>query len=206
MRDGRSRIGSARSCEPRATPCHLTITTAELERRMALRRRERVGRRAGALAAAVAVVAVGSLVVATSDWFQSSGVGTGPSAVPIASPVPSRAALPCETIDVADPQDPPAVVLGTRPGDSIAYQGVVTAFRIGNTTGEPSVDWSRLEPFMVETSVQLEALASSPDACIEQLQVTYERVSARRFAATCLSLTANALQHSAGRTGACHRI
>jgi hypothetical protein len=175
MRDGQleDRLRAVLRTEGDALP--LTITTAELERRMALRRRERVGRRAGALAAAVAVVAVGSLVVATSGWFQSSGVGTGPSAVPTASPVPSRAALPCETIDVSDSEDPPAVVLGTRPGDSIAHQGVVTAFRIGNTTGEPSADWPGLEPFMVETSVQLEALASSPDACIEQLQVTYER-------------------------------
>lgn len=150
-----------------------TITTAELERRLALRRRARAGRRAGLVAVAVAVVAIGSLVVSTSGWFRAPSVGSGPTAVPTASREPSSAALPCETIDTATTQAPPTLVLGLSSGDSMARQGAVTELQIGERSAELLNDWSRLESFMVEQSVQIEAFASNPDACIMHLNVTY---------------------------------
>ncbi len=46
----------------------LTITTEELERRLALRRRDRAGRRVGLLAAGIAVIAVGGFALAAGLW------------------------------------------------------------------------------------------------------------------------------------------
>ncbi len=71
----------------------LTITTSELERRLALRRRDRRGRALSLAAAAVVVVAVSSLVASTGGWFGIPGVGTGPetSSTPIETPARSLA-------------------------------------------------------------------------------------------------------------------
>ena len=88
----------------------MTISAEELERRLALRRRERTGRRLTFIAAAVAVVAVGTTAAIGGGWLRTPAVGTdatpnprtspsptvGPSAVPSpsATPVESVAALP----------------------------------------------------------------------------------------------------------------
>ena len=53
----------------------LTITTDELERRLALRRRERNGLRLTLVAAGIAVVAVGSIVAFGNGWLRMPAVG-----------------------------------------------------------------------------------------------------------------------------------
>ena len=65
----------------------VTITTAELERRLALRRRDRNGRRLALMAAAIAAIAVGSIVAIGNGWLRMPAVGTdvSPSPAPTAS-------------------------------------------------------------------------------------------------------------------------
>ena len=72
------RLRTALRAEGEALP--LTITPDELERRLALRRRERHGRRMGVLAAGLAVIALGSLVATTAGWIRMPAVGSGPEA------------------------------------------------------------------------------------------------------------------------------
>lgn len=176
MRDGQleERLRAVLRTEGDALP--LTITTAELERRMALRRRERVGRRAGLVAAAVAVVAVGSLVVTTSGWFQPSGVGTGPSAVPTASPAPSDAALPCETIDPTSMAEPPSLLMGVKPGDARAWGGLGSSYRLGDKQVGEEGTWDH-DTIGFEAvnagfpTERIQVLASDPDACLVGLLV-----------------------------------
>jgi hypothetical protein len=59
----------------------LTITSAELERRLLLRRRRATSRWVSLVAAAVAVVAVGAVIAFGDGWF-APVVGTQPSASP----------------------------------------------------------------------------------------------------------------------------
>lgn len=154
----------------------VTITPEELERRLALRRRERVGRRAGLLAAAVAVVAVGSLVATASGWFRSPNVGTGPSPVPTTSPAPSVAALPCDTIDPASIDGPPRLAMGVAPGDAKAYEGQRSSYRLGDRRVGEEGTWDHdtiyFEPVMAGFPTErIQVLASDPDACLVALQV-----------------------------------
>ena len=63
----------------------LTITTAELERRLEARRRAAQGRRVSFMAAAVALIAVGTMVAAANGWVSLPAigiVGTSPSPAP----------------------------------------------------------------------------------------------------------------------------
>lgn len=154
----------------------VTITPEELERRLALRRRERVGRRAGLLAAAVAVVAVGSLVATTGAWFQSPGVGSRPSPAPTGSPAPSEAALPCETIDPASIDEPPSLAMGVAPGDTKASGGLRSAYRLGDRQVGEEGTWDHdsigFESVMAGFPTErIQVLASNPDACLIALQV-----------------------------------
>jgi hypothetical protein len=65
----------------------LTITAAELERRLAARRRATGGRRLSLVAAAVAAIMVGTIVAAGNGWLRLPAIGTVPS--PDASATPS---------------------------------------------------------------------------------------------------------------------
>lgn len=69
----------------------MTITTAELERRLAARRRAAGGRRLSMVAAAVAAIAVVSIVAAGNGWLRLPAIGTVPS--PSTSAGPSSTAL-----------------------------------------------------------------------------------------------------------------
>jgi hypothetical protein len=64
----------------------LTITSAELERRLDLRRRRATSRWVSLVAAAVAVIAVGAVIAFGDRWF-APVVGTPPSASPSSDPV-----------------------------------------------------------------------------------------------------------------------
>lgn len=154
----------------------LTITAAELDRRLTLRRRERLSRRGGLLAAAVAVIAVVSLVATTGGWFRAPGVGSGPSPEPTGGPMPSEAAFPCETIDPALLKEPPDLTFGVTPGDAIGYRGVQGAYRLGNReVGDPQT-WSIPGPGADRDPIaagppteRLQVLASDPNACLTGL-------------------------------------
>jgi len=66
----------------------VTITAAELERRLAARQRQRDGRRVRYLAAAVAVIAIGAIGAVANGWLHlpTIAVATSPSATPAAVP------------------------------------------------------------------------------------------------------------------------
>jgi hypothetical protein len=154
----------------------LTITTAELERRLALRRRERFGRRASVLAAAVVVVAVGSLVATTGGWFGQPSVGSGRSPVPTSSPVPSAAALACETIDPASMDEPPSLLMGTTPGDDRAWGGLGSSYRLGDKQVGEEGTWDRDSIGFEAVNAgfpteRIQVLASGPDACLIGMRV-----------------------------------
>ncbi len=81
----------------------VTITTAELERRLAARRRAANGRRLSFLAAGVAAIAIGSMVAASNGWLSLPAVGVvGATPSPSPSTSASLAALP-----VASPTNEP---------------------------------------------------------------------------------------------------
>jgi hypothetical protein len=80
----------------------LTITDAELDRRLALRRRERAGRRFALAAAAVVVVAVGSMVAFGGGWLRLPAVGVDASPSPETSAPAASDAAP-----TVDPDRPP---------------------------------------------------------------------------------------------------
>ena len=69
----------------------MTVTSAELERRLATRRRQRNGRRLSLVAAAVAVVAISSIVAISNGWILGRAVvgGLTPSLSPGSSASPA---------------------------------------------------------------------------------------------------------------------
>lgn len=171
----------------------LTITTAELERRLVARRRDRTGQRVTLVAAAVAVVAVGAMVALTNGWLQLPAVGANPSATPATSeqPVPSASdasaaptsaaaspsseALPCDTLDPSTLVVPPTLLMGATPGDSIAYGGVIGSWTLGGPEVLEPDKWLRPEPDAAPTvpagpsGGSLEVLTSGPDACLTRI-------------------------------------
>lgn len=75
-----------------ASELPLTITSAELERRLAARRRAAGGRRLSLVAAVVAAIAVGSIVAVGNGWLGLPSVATAPSPSPTTSPRPTSEA------------------------------------------------------------------------------------------------------------------
>lgn len=71
----------------------LTITAAELERRLAARQRQRNGRRVSYLAAAVAIVAIGTIGAVANGWLRLPAVGTAPAQVNPIAATPGRTEL-----------------------------------------------------------------------------------------------------------------
>ncbi len=95
----------------------LTITTDELERRLALRRRERNGLRLTLVAAGIAVVAVGSIVAFGNGWLRMPAGGVDPSPSPIAT-------HPSAPVTVPSPDPRPAILLG-GPHDAIVVRTLI---------------------------------------------------------------------------------
>jgi hypothetical protein len=178
------RLRSVLRAEGDALP--LTITADELERRLALRRREQRNRRFGLVAAAVAVVAIGSLVAVNGAWLPTSDVGatampttSGPIRTPEATTA-SPEGLPCAIIEPNAADQPPTIVLGATPGDSIAWGGALGAYRLGDrVSGEPgdfgSINATNLDrvPAVPPTERLVvlagSPLASTPDPCLTGL-------------------------------------
>jgi hypothetical protein len=176
--DVEDRVRSVLRAEGDGLP--MTITPDALDRRLALRRRERQGRRLGLTAAAVAVVAMGSLAAAANGWLRLPGAGTAPDATGTASPAdspppaptPSTAGVPCTTIEPNPDDQPPTIVLGATPGDSLAYGGGLGAFRLGDRTSGDAGDWAAVDPTALTAvpagtpTERLQVLAGNPDACL----------------------------------------
>ena len=84
-----------------------TITTDELERRLALRRRNGNGRRLSLMAAGLAAIAVGTVFAVGNGWLRGTNVATDPSSAPTASievaPSTSPPTTPEPTPRVANP-------------------------------------------------------------------------------------------------------
>jgi hypothetical protein len=76
-----------------------TITTAELERRLAARRRAAGGRRLSLVAAVVAAIAVGGMVAVSNGWVTPPGVATQPGPTPTPTVAPTTSATPTYPAD-----------------------------------------------------------------------------------------------------------
>jgi hypothetical protein len=183
--DAEDRVRSVLRAEGDALP--LTITPDELERRLALRRRARQGRRLSLTAAAIAVIAIGSLAAASNGWLRLPGVGTppeataspshSPSATTAPSPATTEGGLTCTTIESNANDQPPTILLGATPGDSIAYGGALGAYHIGNRASGEQGAWASIDPARLERvpatppTERLVVLAGNPDACLIGLVV-----------------------------------
>jgi hypothetical protein len=125
-------LRTALRAEGEAPP--LTITAAELERRLAARRRQANGRRLSLVAAAVAVVAVGSMVALTNGWLRLPAVGVVPQ--PSASAAPATA-----------PGSSPTPTSGERVSEPLGYPGEAILVRpIGYAARPDSFQVWRLDP------------------------------------------------------------
>jgi hypothetical protein len=168
----------------------VNITAQELERRLALRRRARANRRLSLVAAGIAMVAIGGLVIAGNGWLGSGSAvagkpattATAASAAPDVTSAPSMGPTPaasdtlsCTTIGPNEADQPPALLLGATPGDAMAYGGALGAYKLGTRQdGEPGT-WTSIDPRALATipagppTERLEALASNPDACLIEI-------------------------------------
>ena len=90
----------------------LSVTAAELERRLTVRRRARTAQRSALLAAAVGIIAVGAIVGSAPSWFrqtQNQGAAT-------ASPRPTAPATVSPSVASASPEPiAPATPAGRAP-------------------------------------------------------------------------------------------
>jgi hypothetical protein len=77
----------------------LTITTAELERRLAARRRAAGGRRLSLVAAVAAAIAVGGMVAVSNGWVTPPGVATQPGPTPTPTLTPTASVVPTYPAD-----------------------------------------------------------------------------------------------------------
>lgn len=167
------RVRAALRSEGETLP--LTITSDELERRLALRRRARNGRRLSMAAAAVGIVAIGSLVASSSGWFGSAGVGGGPTDAASDGPTigPTDGGLPCVAVDPATTERPPTLIMGATPGDAMAYGGAITGYLWNGSAVD--IDAYGDSPPAVPAgppTERLEVLASEQDACLSAVTAT----------------------------------
>jgi hypothetical protein len=129
----------------------LTITTAELDRRFALRRRQRTNRRLSLSAVSVAAVLVVALVALSNGWVLAPRMGSSPVPAPSerasatpgspepSGPAPTSSPLAisgdgsCAALDVASADRTPQVVIDVAPPDgaSTVHAGQLGAFRLG---------------------------------------------------------------------------
>jgi hypothetical protein len=109
----------------------LTITTADLERRLAARRRTTGGRRLSWVAAAVAAAVVVSIVAAGNGWLKLPAIGT------VSSPSPSTSAAPTTPRSAAPSFKPvPGVGRIEPPEGSTVLREVLPTTFAGVDTGE----------------------------------------------------------------------
>lgn len=126
----------------------LTITTAELERRLILRRRARTSQRVSLVAAAVAVVAIGSIVAIGNGWLRMPAVGVDPSPSPSsevpATDAPVPTAAPTTTAQptprVANPLGEGTQAILVRPtGADLSRPDTWEVLRVDPATGDSTL-------------------------------------------------------------------
>lgn len=116
----------------------LTITPAELERRLLLRRRARSSQRFSLVAAAVAVVAIGSIVAIGNGWLRMPAVGVDPSPSPAEPPNstrPSTEPTPAESVGPAATALPGIDPIAATPGRSEVFRQDPEAPQEGSAAG-----------------------------------------------------------------------
>jgi hypothetical protein len=123
----------------------LSVTAAELERRLRLRRRARAAQRSALMAAAVGVVAVGALVALAPSWFRQLPNQVASTASPRATIAPSsRSPLPSSTPPSTPAAESPAVssiaTIRYRESSGKAYEIAIDG------TGRHRVSQFDLEP------------------------------------------------------------
>lgn len=87
----------------------MTITAAELQRRLAGRQRQTRGRWMTAIAAAIAFVALGAVAAMSNGWLRLPAVGVSPSPSATASPAPTSSPAPSPSGVPATPEPTPRV-------------------------------------------------------------------------------------------------
>ena len=172
----------------------LNITAQELERRLAVRRRARAGRRMRLVAAGIAVVAIGGIVVTGNGWFGTGpAVGGLPSATKAATASPTASVepsppeatgagptasddgqLPCDPLDPSRASAPPTLVAAAMPGDAIGHGGTVIASEWAGRVSGTAGSWDGLsgDPDQVVIGPTNEVFEVVSDGCF--VQVTAE--------------------------------
>jgi hypothetical protein len=195
--DIEARLRSALRADAETLP--FSITHAELERRSALRRRARDSRRLSLVAAGVAALAVGALVVLASGWVRTPPVGeSSPAAViPPSSHEPSFAPAPsatadapegtdgvapaCEQIDPALLQVPPDVLATLSPHEISFRTGLLDSFILGTFGSVDPSRWRVPDPdgwslVPARPNARLRFAIGGPYACVTRLTVDATRL------------------------------
>lgn len=136
----------------------LTITPDELVRRLALRRRERSGRRLSLMAAGLAIIAVGSIVAMTAGWIRIPGAGSelepsvqlletpraslGPAATPLAGIAPLVGTPGRMELIRIDPAGPTDGANGTATAPASGTSVVTSLSCVGDGNLEIAIDGS----------------------------------------------------------------
>lgn len=174
----------------------LTITPDELERRLALRRRERNGRRLSLMAAGLAIAAMGSVVASTAGWIRMPAVGSGPEASPqpLETPHPSLGpaatplagisplvATPGRTVLIRiDPAGPTDQANGTATAPAHGTSVVVSISCVGEGRLEMAIDG--ISQDMGCTSKLSRSLGVWSDVADGQVDLTYSATGPISFA------------------------
>ena len=157
------------------------VTAQELERRLTLRRRARTGQRLRLVAAGVAAVAIGGIIIASNGWFgPPPPVGGRPSstAAAVASPsrstgpsLPDGGGLPCTGLDPSQSSGPPILVAAAIPGDAVGLIGTTVASEWAGTATGTSGTWDGLpaEPQPIVIGPTADRLEAVSDGCFAQV-------------------------------------
>jgi hypothetical protein len=166
----------------------MTITTAELERRLAVRQRQSRGRMLTAIAAVMAFVAVAAIAAMSNGWLRLPAVGATASPTPTetphvsASPSATTPAIgetapppSCTTIDPSTVTSPIDIVFETSSGDQTVYVGAARVYRIGDTISGTAGRFADARPVNEAVTVAspasvLRVSAASYDACIVSVE------------------------------------
>ena len=124
MHDSRLEDQLRSALRARADALPVTITTPELERRLLLRRRGRDGQRLTLVAAAVAVVAIGSIVALGNGWLRMPAIGVDPGPSPAETPISTHPTTEPTQVAPASPGPRPVPQMG-GPNDAIVVRSTV---------------------------------------------------------------------------------
>jgi hypothetical protein len=118
----------------------LTITTAELERRLVVRRRSRSGRRIQLLAAAIAIVVFAGIAALSNGWLRAPAIGGTVTPAPSATSSPTSSGL--QPIPATPGRIEVTRIDPTAPTDPVdrTFEGTVHGAYLGDGTVDFFVD------------------------------------------------------------------